>query len=136
MPIEAIGSNLDTGSVSSNSTISQEDFIRLFLAQLNFQDPLEPMDNSEFLAQMAQFSGLEQDRINGNHLQNISFIDSVNQGAGMLGKTIEFNTQTGTDTGEVTTVSFSNEGPKLTVRMGSGQIVSDIGLAQVRLIRQ
>lgn len=136
MPIEAIGSNLSSGAVSANSTISQEDFIRLFLAQLNFQDPMEPMDNSEFLAQMAQFSGLEQDRINGNHLQNISFIDSVNQGATLLGKTIEFNTQTGSESGEVTTVAFSNEGPKLTIRLGSGQIFTDIGLAQVRLIRQ
>ncbi len=136
MPIEAIGSSLTSGAANANSAISQEDFIRLFLAQLNFQDPLEPMDNSEFLAQLAQFSGLEQDRINGNHLENLSFINSVNQGATMLGKTVEFSTQSGTELGEVTTVTFSESGAGLTVRTGSGQIFNNIGLSQVRLIRQ
>jgi len=133
--IEAIGSNLTAAPTNGNNAISQNDFIRLFLAQLNFQDPMEPVDNSEFLAQMAQFSGLEQARVNGNHLQNISFINSVNQGASMLGKTVEFATQTGSEVGEVTTVAFSVNGSSLTVRLASGQILNNIGLSQVRLIR-
>lgn len=135
MEIEAIGSNLTAAPTNGNNAISQNDFIRLFLAQLNFQDPMEPVDNSEFLAQMAQFSGLEQARVNGNHLQNISFINSVNQGASMLGKTVEFATQTGSEVGEVTTVAFSVNGSSLTVRLASGQILNNIGLSQVRLIR-
>ena len=43
--------------------LGQEDFLRLMTAQLQNQDPLEPMDNSQFLGQMAQFStvaGIEQ----------------------------------------------------------------------------
>lgn len=136
MPIDAIGSSLSNGASSANSAISQEDFIRLFLAQLNFQDPLEPMDNGEFLAQLAQFSGLEQDRINGNHLENLGFINSVNQGATLLGKTVEFATETGAELGEVTTVAFSDNGASLTILLADGQIFNNIGLPQVRLIRQ
>ena len=62
MQVESIGgvATSQNNAVTNNSAISQEEFIKLFLAQLNYQDPLEPVDNSEFLAQLAQFSSLEQ----------------------------------------------------------------------------
>ena len=61
MPVDAIGSvlNQQDTTVTRQNTIDQEDFIKLFLSQLQFQDPLEPVDNREFLAQLAQFSNLE-----------------------------------------------------------------------------
>lgn len=64
MAIDSIGSIVNNGSASaqSNNTIDQDGFIKLFLSQLQFQDPLEPVDNREFLAQLAQFSNLEQSR--------------------------------------------------------------------------
>ena len=39
--------------------IGQEDFLRILLAQLRFQDPLKPVDNQAFVAQLAQFTSLE-----------------------------------------------------------------------------
>lgn len=43
---------------SGQQTLDQGDFLRLLTAQLQQQDPLEPVDNKDMLAQMAQFSGL------------------------------------------------------------------------------
>jgi len=64
MPVDAIGTilNPQSATATQQNTIDQEDFIKLFLSQLQFQDPLEPVDNREFLAQLAQFSNLEQTR--------------------------------------------------------------------------
>lgn len=45
-------------SASARATLDQGDFLRLLLVQLQQQDPLEPVDNKEMLAQMAQFSTL------------------------------------------------------------------------------
>lgn len=45
-------------SASAYATLDQGDFLRLLLVQLQQQDPLEPVDNKEMLAQMAQFSTL------------------------------------------------------------------------------
>jgi flagellar hook assembly protein FlgD len=65
----AIGTNptaaADTSN-SSNSTTKKDDglgenaFLQLLVTQLQHQDPLQPQDDSQFLAQLAQFSSLEQ----------------------------------------------------------------------------
>ena len=57
MAIDAIGALADSSSgVPANAGIGQEDFLRILLAQLRFQDPLKPVDNQQFVAQLAQFS--------------------------------------------------------------------------------
>ena len=77
MAIDAIGGQLGTNATDmSNTSISQEDFVELFLAQLNFQDPLEPLNNREFLAQLAQFSTLEQGRLTNDNLQSLLAMSS------------------------------------------------------------
>jgi flagellar basal-body rod modification protein FlgD len=55
---------LDTSTATKDtSELGQNEFLELMLAQLEFQDPMKPMDNGEFLGQMAQFStvtGIEE----------------------------------------------------------------------------
>lgn len=43
-------------------TLGQEDFLKLLVAQMSQQDPMNPMKDNEFIAQMAQFSALEQNK--------------------------------------------------------------------------
>ena len=49
-----------TTSYYGSDELNKESFLRLLVAQLQNQDPMEPMDNHEFVAQLAQFSQLEQ----------------------------------------------------------------------------
>ncbi|NNL85021.1 MAG: hypothetical protein HKP27_05180 [Myxococcales bacterium] len=49
-----------TQETDSRASIGQQDFLRMLIAQLENQDPLEPQDGTEFTAQLAQFSSLEQ----------------------------------------------------------------------------
>ncbi|MFM7402664.1 MAG: flagellar hook assembly protein FlgD [Erythrobacter sp.] len=53
-------------------TLDQGDFLRLLTTQLTFQDPLEPADNKDMLAQMAQFSALAATTESGATLEDIS----------------------------------------------------------------
>ncbi|MCC6141097.1 MAG: flagellar hook assembly protein FlgD [Nitrospira sp.] len=48
------------GALSGNQQLGQNDFLKLLVTQLKNQDPLKPMDNTAFVAELAQFSQLDQ----------------------------------------------------------------------------
>lgn len=91
----------DAGSTQSQEAVSRtvknvlgkDDFLKLLLTQLKYQDPLEPTDNKDFIAQMAQFSALEQMTNMSDgftklvQMQETLFREStVSQAVGLIGK--------------------------------------------------
>jgi flagellar basal-body rod modification protein FlgD len=137
MAIDAIGSvvNNGSGSVEGRSTIDQEGFIKLFLAQLQFQDPLEPVDNREFLAQLAQFSNLEQSRQLSLNTESLLSMDSSSQALTLLNRQVDVSQASGTTvSGTVKAVQFTVNGPELTVD-SSGNVITGIRLPQITLVR-
>ena len=135
--IEAIGGNISTEAQSlENNSIAQEDFIRLFLAQLTNQDPLEPVDNSEFLAQMAQFTSLEQSRLMNENMTNLLAMNSSDQGLSLLGKSVEVINGNQLFAGTVEGIQFSPQGLSLTVQNNEGEFLSNVSIASVTLVQQ
>src|SRR4051812_42351517 len=104
MAVEAIGGV----SVSSQSaaqrglSVSQTDFLKLLVTQLQFQDPMKPMDNQQFLAQIAQFTALEQTRELNDKTDSLLAIQASSQAVGLIGKTVEVPTASGAQAGTVT----------------------------------
>ena len=125
MAIDAIGSTLGSTSTElTQSTLGQEDFIKLFLTELTFQDPLEPINNREFLAQIAQFANLEQTRITNENTENLVAMNSTAQSLGLLGRQVEVLTESGESVlGEVSAISFSASGPVLTINGINGNVL-------------
>lgn len=137
MPIDAIGATppaQDT-TLTANNTINQDDFIRLFLAQLQFQDPLEPVDNREFLAQLAQFSSLEQSRQTSQNTTDLLQMTAASQAVSLLDREVEVQGLGAPVTGTVIAIGFTSSGAQLSIRDGSGQVLTDIRLSQVSLIK-
>lgn len=80
-----------------NNQLGKDDFLKLLITQLSNQDPTNPMENTEFIAQMAQFSSLEQmTNMNESFGRMASMINS-SQAATTIGKTVEI------DVGDTTT---------------------------------
>jgi len=136
MAIDAIGVVENRGvDLSRNSGISQEDFLKLLLAQLQAQDPMKPVDNEQFVAQLAQFSALEINRQQSEKVDTLLTVQSISQSIGLIGKMVQLRTaQESTARGAVTAVSFSSGEPRLTVAVNGTSIVdvrpSDVVLVQ------
>jgi flagellar basal-body rod modification protein FlgD len=136
MAVSAIGvvaSNAAT--TTNNATVSQQDFLRILLTQLRFQDPLKPVDNQAFIAQLAQFSALEINRQSGEKLDTLLTISGVNQALGLVGHSVEVNSASGSGAGTVTAVSFASGEPRLTVKTAT-QTLIDVHLSDVILVQQ
>jgi flagellar basal-body rod modification protein FlgD len=137
MPVDSIGTVLNPGNgmATQQNTIQQEDFIRLFLSQLQFQDPLEPVDNREFLAQLAQFSSLEQSRQTSENTESMLAMNSATQALDLLDRDVEVQNGGVASTGTVTAIRFTPTGPELTVQTTLGQVLPNVRLSQVSLVK-
>lgn len=136
MEIQSVGGvEAGAGGATQRLGISQEDFLKVLLAQLSFQDPLDPLDNKDFMAQLAQFTNLEQNRQINDKLDTMLTFNAAGQAVGLLGRTVEVRTDGGTVVGEVITSAFQQGVPLLTVRTAEDQFLADIRLSQVTIIR-
>lgn len=100
-----------TSSSSSTSTLGMDAFLQLLVTQLQYQDPLSPMDDKEFVAELAQFSSLEQLTEINTGIENLSSIGQEQQLLGavnFIGKTIEANgTAVSLSEGTASAVTFT-----------------------------
>ena len=72
MTVASISSGNTAAATSARQSLGQADFIRLMTTQMRMQDPTDPVDNKEMIAQMAQFSSLSGIEAVNTTLQQIS----------------------------------------------------------------
>lgn len=122
-------------AASGASQVGLQDFLRILLTQLNYQDPLKPMDNQAFMAQMAQFTSLEQAQRVNDQLEQLVANQAALQSIGLVGRQVEVQGGTGPVTGTVSALSWRGEAPVLTVTTASGAVINDVALGQVHSVR-
>lgn len=81
--MDLYGNNQSTAK-TTGSDLGKDAFLNLLVTQLQHQDPLNPSNDEEFLAQMAQFSSLEQ-------MQNLNSSQEMSRAYGLIGKVVQAN---------------------------------------------
>ena len=69
--------------------LGKDDFLKILITQLSYQDPMSPMEDKEFIAQMAQFSTLEQMTSMAKDFAKLTSLFSGSEAAAALGKNVE-----------------------------------------------
>jgi flagellar basal-body rod modification protein FlgD len=138
MAIDAIGiTGSTTQGVPRNAAVNQEEFLSILLTQLRFQDPMKPMDNQQFVAQLAQFSALEINRQQSEKIDSLLQMNSTGQAVNLLGQRVEVGGAAGSSVGEVFAITFTPDGqPRLSVRGSAGNPLTGVRLSDVRLIQE
>jgi flagellar basal-body rod modification protein FlgD len=77
------------GGKSPKSELDKDDFLKILVTQLQHQDPTNPMQDREFIAQMAQFSSLEQMTNMSQNFAKLSGVLNSSEAQAMLGRTVE-----------------------------------------------
>jgi flagellar basal-body rod modification protein FlgD len=99
-------SSSTTSSATNSSTLDKDAFLQLLVAQMKYQDPLEPTSNTEYISQYATFSELEQ-------MQNMSSTMELSRAANLVGQTVvvdttDSNGTSSTDMGVVDYITYEN----------------------------
>ena len=99
-------SSLSKAKAGESTGMDKDAFLQLLVAQMKYQDPLEPTSNTEYVSQYAQFSQVEQ-------MQNMSSSMSLQRASGLVGQEVIIGTtgSTGNETtvqGRVDFVSYEN----------------------------
>ena len=130
--------------VKKNDELGKDAFLQLLVAQMKYQDPLEPQDNSSFVAELAQFSALEQMTNVASNLEDLSEIVNnmdtsifVGQFSHMIGMNVDWDVETGeiddegnpvtnTLTGVIKGINLNGENPTVTVAVGASTYKLDM----------
>ena len=100
-------------SATSSSDLGEDAFLKLLVTQMQNQDPLNPMSSTDYIAQLAQFSSVEQLTTANTQLAALQVASATSQSLALIGHTIV--TADGATAGVVDSVQFVDGMPKLVV---------------------
>ena len=123
---QSVSNTAGDENVFGSSFIGKEGFLKLLITQLQNQDPLEPMSNEDFAAQLAQFSSLEQMQNLNESFGQLMDLTRISGSANLIGKNVEyFDEASGLNLGgTVDKVMLNSEG--LFFSINGKQVHSDL----------
>jgi flagellar basal-body rod modification protein FlgD len=121
----------DTGAITTTSKSADKDmFLQLLVAQMKYQDPMNPTDSSQFLSQSAQFTSLEKMQAVADQTAQLVASQMAFGASGLVGRTVTWTDANGAaQSGTVSGVTFGTDGPMLDV----GD--SELAMSQVQSVK-
>lgn len=143
-PVGAVADTGDTAQQNSATAsaatdafgLSFDSLLKIILTQLTYQDPLKPMDNFEFVSQLAQFSQIQQSQTMNDRLETLVSAQATSQATGLLGTQVDIPAGATVLTGTVTAVTFDNGVPRITIKTSDDRTISNLAIASVTQVRK
>ncbi len=124
-----LANKTDTTS-KPNDVLGKDDFLKLLITQLKNQDPMAPMQDKEFISQMASFTSLEQSQNMNDSIEK--FVTSQSQNmlstqSAMIGKAITWQEQVTDTDGNTSTLQHNSVISAVTLKSGAVQYITKDG---------
>ena len=123
-------------AASSAFGLSFESLLKIILTQLTYQDPLKPMDNFEFVSQLAQFSQIQIGQTGNDRLQQVATAQANLQASALLGRRVDIPAGATVLSGKVISVSFQGGEPRVTIQTADNQTISNLSIGSISQIRE
>jgi len=94
-PLTSSDDNSSAAGAALSKSLSKADFLKLLVAQMTAQDPLNPQSNTEFAAQMAQFSALQASQSTQLQVTQLKASQQVQQANDLIGRVVRLQTPAG-----------------------------------------
>lgn len=91
MQVDSFNKQNTVNGRTASQSLGKDDFLKLLITQLSNQDPTSPMENTEFISQMAQFSSLEQMTNMNSEFTKLNNVLVSSNAVGTIGKTVDIN---------------------------------------------
>ncbi len=128
---EVTGTNV---SRATNSTTSDKDmFLKLLLAQMKYQDPMNPTDSAQYLSQMAQFTTVEKLETMVSNTSSLLTASQMQSALNMVGATVEYGLADKKGSGVVTGITMIDGAPQLLVTDAKG--TSKVPLSELTSVK-
>lgn len=139
-PVTSLPGTTNAGSAPQSATdsfgLGFESLLKIILTQLSYQDPLKPMDNFEFVSQLAQFSQIQIGQTGNDRLEELAAYQATLQATSLLGKTVDIPAGTSLLTGKVVSVAFADGVPKIAIKTSSGSTINNIAMSAITQVRE
>jgi flagellar basal-body rod modification protein FlgD len=110
---------------SQESQLDMQDFLKLLTSQLQYQDPLEPVKDTEFVAQMASFSSLDQMSALNKNFESFMQGQMNHSVQNYLGKVVTIKGEDGTESAPGLVTAVSNKGGEMKLTIGEREYSSN-----------
>ncbi|WP_243374110.1 flagellar hook assembly protein FlgD [Microvirga solisilvae] len=107
----------------NTSTVSYDNFLKLLMTQMKNQDPTDPMKSTDYMAQLATFSQVEQAVKSNEKLDALLSSFALSQADSVIGRTV--STPDGEVSGKVTSVQITSMGPLATLENGQKIVLGE-----------
>jgi flagellar basal-body rod modification protein FlgD len=125
MTVQPVSGSTGSQARTPQTTVDYESFLRLLVTQMKNQDPTKPMDSTEYVAQLATFSQVEQSVQTNAKLDSLLQLSLLGQATSVIGRTI--TSADGKTTGVVESTKVTDSGVTAILK-GGGEVALGAGV--------
>ncbi len=120
--VNSVGTSAATTS-AAKANVDYQSFLRLLVAEMKNQDPTQPMDSTQYIAQLASFSQVEQSIQVNSKLDNLLQLTQLTQAGSIIGKTV--TSADNSVSGVVSSVKLTSEGLVAVLDSGDNLLIGE-----------